>query len=408
LNAAEISTIDLPLRLQARTLVLCLLVAMVEGFDLQTAGVTAPKVAPEFAMDPTQVGWFFSSSTLGLLIGAVAGGRLSDRYGRKSMLIVALMLFGCGSLFTGAASDFPLLLFARWLTGLGLGGALPNAVALTAEIGSHARRAVRVAMMAAAMPIGGTVCALVAAWADSLSWRVIFQIGGVLPLILVAMLVFLLPESAAFRAARSATGENRPSLYWTLFGARRARTTVLLWSAFLTTLAVSYLMINWLPSLLVGKGYTRPQAALGALIYGLGGSVGGMSFGGLLGIGRTNLITAAAYLGIGGSALLLAWCSGDFVPALIAAGLLGFFVNGGQFILYGVSSTFYPTLVRGTGVGSALSMGRVGAFAGPLLAGALLSAGGNPTSVLVAILPLTAIAGLSAVLLMRLAINGSP
>jgi AAHS family 3-hydroxyphenylpropionic acid transporter len=142
-------------RISIITVALCYLIALFEGFDLQSAGVAAPKLGPVFHLKPAQLGWFFSSSTFGLMLGAAIGGRLSDRFGRKRVLIASVAMFGLMSVATGLAANFEMLLAARFLTGLGIGGALPNLVALVSENSSPTRKNTSIGVLYAGLPSGG-------------------------------------------------------------------------------------------------------------------------------------------------------------------------------------------------------------------------------------------------------------
>jgi AAHS family 3-hydroxyphenylpropionic acid transporter len=383
------------------TILLCLLAALAEGYDLQTAGVAAPRLGPELDLNAAQMSWFFSSSTFGLLFGAIIGGRLADRVGRKQILVAAMLSFGAFSLLTGMALTYPFLIAARFLTGLGLGAALPNFIALIAEVGSAERRAARVTAVAAVMPIGAALCGAIALIPQlSGDWRAVFQAGGWAPILIGVAMIPFLPESAAFLTAQKAGDRSHSSVAPALFGEGRARVTLLLWTSFILTSLILYLLINWLPSLLISRGYTRGEGTLVSLAFNLSGAMGGVILSRLMTIGTQRLVIAGAYFGVIIGALLLARIPHDIGLAIGAGIVLGFFINGVQFLLYGLSPTFYEARIRGTGVGAAVSAARLGAFAGPLLAGALLASGADATTILLAMLPITVVALLSCVALM--------
>ncbi|WP_198292999.1 MFS transporter [Methylobacterium sp. WSM2598] len=173
---------------------LCCLVAAIEGFDLQSAGVAAPRLVAAFGLAPSQLGLFFSASTLGLLVGAAFGGRISDRLGRKRTLLAAVAVFGLMSILTGLAARFDQLVAARLLTGVGLGGALPNLIALVAETASPAYRGRAVAALYAGLPVGGVLASLATLVdTDPGNWSGIFVLGGVAPLAVIPLLAAWLP-----------------------------------------------------------------------------------------------------------------------------------------------------------------------------------------------------------------------
>jgi len=183
----------------ARTTVMfCVLAALCEGIDLQGAGVAAPGIRAEFLAGPAQLGSFLSASTFGLFVGALIGGRYADRIGRKSVLVVSIAIFGLCSLLTPLAHDMSSLSIARLLTGLGLGGALPNLIALTSESSPSDRRSANVALVYSGAPFGGAIASAVSLVMGASHWRWIFLVGGIAPLLLTPFMARALPESAAF------------------------------------------------------------------------------------------------------------------------------------------------------------------------------------------------------------------
>lgn len=160
------------------TIGLCFLVALMEGLDLQAAGIAAGGIAQAFALDKMQMGWIFSAGILGLLPGALVGGMLADRYGRKRILIGSVALFGLFSLATAIAWDFPSLVFARLMTGVGLGAALPNLIALTSEAAGPRFRGTAVSLMYCGVPIGAALAATLGFAGANLAWQTVFWVGG--------------------------------------------------------------------------------------------------------------------------------------------------------------------------------------------------------------------------------------
>ena len=176
------------------TVVLCALASLLEGFDNQSMGVAAPKLALEFALSPEQKGLVFSAATLGLFIGAAFGGRVSDILGRRRMLAASLLLFGLCSFLTAMAMGPPSLIVARLLTGLGLGGAMPTFIALSSESVPPQRRVSAVTIIMAGMPLGGAVAGLIAVGDQfGWGWRTIFYVGGAAPILLSWLVLRGLP-----------------------------------------------------------------------------------------------------------------------------------------------------------------------------------------------------------------------
>ena len=367
------------------TVSLCCLTAMAEGFDIQSMGVAAPGMAPALHLTRDQLGPAFSASTVGLLFGAIIVGALADRIGRKWALIGSLAIFGAFSLITPYAPDLTFLLAIRFLAGLGLGGAMPNFVALAGESVSDARRAQFVAISAAAMPLGGAVASAVAAW---LPWRAVFQVGGGWPLALAAVMAAALPESAKFLAARqAATRHSGPDPLRALFGGGRAISSLLLWTAAFCALLVLFLMLNWLPLLLAAKSVSKGDAAIVQLLFNLGGAAGALGVAWLFYGSRRAATLGVWFAGIGLGVGLLTLAP----PTLLAAGLAGLvagtFISSTPTALYALSADFYAVEMRGTGLGGVIGFGRIGAILGPLLAGALLAHGKDANGVLMALPP---------------------
>lgn len=369
---------------------LCCLAALVEGFDIQSMGVAAPTLAPALGLARSQLGPVFSASTLGLLIGALVVGRLADRIGRRAALISSLLVFGVFSLATASAWNYPSLLTMRLLAGLGLGGAMPNIIALAAEAGAERSRARLVALAAAALPFGGAVASLTATF---LGWRAIFMVGGAAPLAVSALMGPLLPESYDLIAARSQGGRLARTAYAeALFGSGRAAPTALLWIAAGMTLLTLFLLLNWLPTLMAAKGAPRAEAELISGLFNIGGGLGALALAVLFRGERRAGVIAAWFAGMVVALVLLAASRADLATAGAAALAAGAFVSSTPTAIYAIAPDFYAVEIRGAGLGATIGVGRVGAILGPLLAGAVLEAGGGPAAALLALLPIIAVA----------------
>lgn len=378
-----------------RSLALVFLAAIIEGFDLQAAGVAAPKLIPAFRLEPNQIGIFFSSATFGLIFGALVGGIIADRWGRRVGLSLALVAFGVFSIFTGYVTTYEHLVLLRLLTGVGLGGALPNLIAIAAESVSPERRGRAVAFMYAGVPLGGAVASVVAMLGLHEDWQSIFIIGGILPLLLVVPLFILMPPFRVMHDARVSTSR------WRALFARGATTnTLLLWAAFFFGLVVVYLLLNWLPQLLVSLGFARDQASMVQVLFNLGGAVGSIIGGRMLDSERPGSAAGATFAALVAAIALLALTpAGNLLAVLVTGTLVGGTLLGAQALLYGIAPQCYPTEVRGTGVGLAVSVGRLGSIVGPLFAGMLLASGTGPQQLLFSILPIAMICGLATVAL---------
>ncbi|WP_138738079.1 3-(3-hydroxy-phenyl)propionate transporter MhpT [Pseudomonas sp. FSL W7-0098] len=362
----------------ARTIGLCFLVALMEGLDLQAAGIAAQGMAAAFELDKLHMSWVFSAGIFGLLPGAFAGGWLADRIGRKRVLMASVGLFGVFSLATALAWDINSLLVARCLTGVGLGAALPNLIALTSEVAGPRLRGTAVSLMYCGVPLGAALAALIGIADLAGGWQVVFYVGGVVPL-----LGLYLPESQQFRNVQ---GEAPIGVVRGLFREGAALPTTLIWVSYFFTLMVVYILINWLPSLVIGQGFTGRQASWVMLALQIGAAAGTLFLGWVMDRLPAWALSALIYVGILVSLTALGLAS--HLPGMLAAGFIaGFFATGGQCVLYALAPHFYRPSIRATGVGSAVAIGRLGAMSGPLVAGKMLALGTGTAGVMLASAP---------------------
>ncbi|WP_370599416.1 3-(3-hydroxy-phenyl)propionate transporter MhpT [Pseudomonas nitroreducens] len=380
------------------TILLCFIVALLEGVDIQSSGIAGPGIAAHFGLDKVQLGWVFSASILGLLPGAFVGGWLADRIGRKRVLTAAVTLFGLFSLLTTQSGSLDSLLAARFMTGLGLGAALPNLIALTSEAAGSAQRATAVSLMYCGVPLGGALASLAGMSAGAERWQLVFHIGGWAPLLVAPLLYLRLPESPAY--LRPGNERQRIGVYQGLFRSGQALPTLLLWLSCFFTLMVVYMLLNWLPSLLMGQGFSRAQAGSVQLLLNLGMALGSVLAGVLLDRWRPTLLVTLIYAGI---LLALAGLGSldGFVSMLLVGFTAGFFVLAAQLVLYALAPQFYPAGIRATGVGSAVAVGRLGSIGGPLLAGQMLASGAGATGLMAVAAPGIVVAAAGIILLLR-------
>lgn len=382
------------------TLLLCFAIAIFEGFDLQSMGVAAPRMRAEFMLDNGQMAWAFSAAILGTLPGAILGGRFADIVGRKKILIFSILLFGIMSLLTAYAANFSLLLLIRFCTGLGMGGALPMMITLASEAVPDQHKGKAVSIMYSGIPFGGLLTSVVAmSLAGDAEWRHIFYIGGIAPILLIPLIMRFLPESNDYLQRKVQTQKTTP-FFEVLFAKERRMSTIQLWVSFFCTLVVLYFLLNWLPLLMGAQGLSKLQANYVQMGYNVGGILGSILMGVLLDKLRMSFVIKLIYLGILFSLCCLAISPTVALLALSAVGC-GLFIVGGQSALYGLAAMYYPTEMRGTGVGSAVAIGRIGSFAGPLMAGFLLSLGQSSTIVIGSSIPVILIAAISALLLVK-------
>ena len=386
-------------RFQISVMVWCFLVIFFDGFDTQTIGVVAPLLAKSLGIERAALGLVFTSGLIGLMVGCIVCGILADRYGRKYIIIGCAALFGLTSLATVLATSVSQLLVLRFLTGAGLGGALPLAVALMAEYAPKRRQATIVTIMACSFSVGAGIGGLVASrLLPVYGWHSMFYVGGIAPLVLIPFLIRYLPESikllvlAKHANARIAAIMQRigPEVTFApgttfviheekltgfsarhLFTESRMLMTVFLWAAFALNYTVLYFLQSWLVTIVHSAGLSVEQSALSLAMFQVGATVGAIVLGRLsdsfgfywvLGLSFVCASISLASLGYAGTSMIA-----------LTVFAVGFFVVGGQFGAIALSGAVYPTAIRSTGVGWALAIGRVGSIGGPLVGGLLLS-----------------------------------
>ena len=380
----------------------CCMAAMGEGFELQTPGVTMPVLAPLFHLTTGQgfIGGFVSSkalfgsmSTFGLMVGAVIGGRASDLVGRKWVTVISVALFAAFAAATAHAANADMLLWARFFTGLGLGGALPNLLAIVTENVSPGRRNTALGSLYACIPGGGALAGLSSyAFADPVHWHTIYYLGALVPLLALPGIIFGVPNLKPLAQRK----DSNPSIGLALFGEGRARTTLVLWLGFLCSLITSYVLLSWLPSLLIAKGLSRPEASIVQIGFSVMGVVLSLATGILVDRPSRAVTIAGVFLSGIVVTAALAVAPATFGVSLILGSLAGGTIAAAQSIVYALAPGAYPVHVRGTGVGFAVAVGRSGAALGPLLAGAILGTGAGAATVLGVLVPLVILAGLCA------------
>jgi MFS transporter, AAHS family, 3-hydroxyphenylpropionic acid transporter len=380
------------------TLLLCFITAMIEGIDLQSMGIAAPALGPEFHLTRQQLGMVVAASPLGLFFGAFIGGRIADLRGRKVALLLSTSVFGAFQLGTAWAAGFESLLVLRLLCGLGLGGAMPNLIALTAEASGGRNNILNVVITIAGMPVGGTVASLIGfAAGPHGDWRLVFYVGGIAPLLLAPVIAVALPESPLFRAVQALASGTRDSISTVLFRGGRAAPTVLLWVAYFFTAFMTYLLLNWLPVLMGTRGFSKADALIIQILFNVGAAVGSVLLGWRMQRRPSRALLFICYAGLAASLILIAQIGKDLPIAAAAAALVGTFLLAAQYILYGMAPDYYGISMRGTGTGAAVAAGRLGSATGPYLAGVLLGSGASDAHVLEALLPVTAMAAAAAV-----------
>ena len=380
---------------------LCCLAVFCDGFDTQAIAYIAPALAAEWHVSKSAFGPVFAASLAGLMIGALLFGSLSDRRGRKIGLILSVVVFGVCSLLTASVESVGALLVMRFLTGLGLGGVMPNAIALTSEYAPARIRSTVVMIMFCGFSLGAALGGVVAAsLIGHFGWRSVLVAGGIVPLLLTPVLMRYLPESLDYMVAKGMARErivaalariaptvdidpddrfirhardgNRSSVA-ELFSKDRARTTLLFWLIFFMSLLEVYLFSSWLPILLSENGLSVDRAVTTSSLFQVGGVAGTLLLGRFIDRRRPFALLSLVYAGASAAVLLLGLnVHGAFSVMVCAILAAGFCIVGGQIAANALVARSYPTAIRATGVGWAFGVGRIGSIMGPLIGGALL------------------------------------
>ncbi|MFL6674415.1 MAG: MFS transporter [Massilia sp.] len=383
---------------------LCFIVIALDGFDTAIIGFIAPSLKGEWQLAPQQLGPLLSAGLVGLAVGSFIAGPLADRIGRKMVLVLSVLFFGIWSLASAHTDSLITLAAFRFLTGLGLGGAMPNAITLTSEYSPQRTKSTVVTIMFCGFTLGSGLGGVLAAhMIPAYGWRSVLLFGGYVPIAFAALLLFLLPESVRFLVLRrpgsarigAIIGRIAPqaklagatffipeppvaakrSPVAQLFAAPLSFGTIALWAAFFMSLLIVYLLTNWLPTLFKDAGFPIAKAALVSAMYQVGGTVGAIVLGRAMDKTNPYKVLGIAYLASIVFIGLIGFMYTDLVILNLAVAGVGFCVSGSQIGANALAAAFYPTSNRATGVSWALGIGRCGAILGSLMGGALLGAG---------------------------------
>jgi AAHS family 4-hydroxybenzoate transporter-like MFS transporter len=375
---------------------------MIEGNDNQVVGFAAPVMIQALHIDRASFGSVFGITLFGYMLGALSLSAAGDRLGRRRLVIAGAVIFGVFTVATAYAGGLSVILPVRFCAGIGLGCAIPNAIALMAEYAPKSTRATRISLMFVAYTLGSALGGLVAAWlVPHFGWTSVFQLGGWSGILLAIALYFTLPESVRFLAVtQSRTAELAATLKRLaphlrigpetrfvadegkdagvpvkhLFLEGRASRTLLLWIAFIATQMTLLFLTSWLPTVIHQNGISLENSEITVALLQAGGAVGSLAFGrlldkvGVFAVATGFLVALPFVIGIGSA--------GGSVAILMAlAAMAGFCIAGGQAGINALSGTIYPTYMRSTGSGWAFGIGRTGSIIGPVIGGLLLGMG---------------------------------
>jgi MFS transporter, AAHS family, 4-hydroxybenzoate transporter len=386
---------------QKRLMVLIALCVVVDGFDVQSMGFVAPALIASWHVSRAAMGPVFGASLVGMLIGALAMGPLADRVGRRPVLLGCTAFVGAMMIATAFAGSLAHLLALRFVTGCGLGGIMGNAVALVSEYSPARKRATLTMWVSCGFTLGAAFGGVVSAvLIPHAGWRAVFALGGMVPLLIAAIMAFALPESMQFLIARGAHAQRigallqrvAPSVRMAahtrfvapvrthegspvaaLFAGGRAQVTLLAWGVNFMNLLNLFFLANWLPTIATDFGYGVADAAIIGTTLQIGGVIGTLSMGPLIDRWGFFRVLVPAYLIATVTILLISHVAAVSLAMLLAVvAASGFAIVGGQPANNALSAALYPVTLRATGVGWSLGIGRAGSIVGPIVAGALM------------------------------------
>jgi AAHS family 4-hydroxybenzoate transporter-like MFS transporter len=374
---------------------LCFLIVLLDGFDTAAIGYIAPSLIKEWGASRPALGPVLSAALFGLAVGALAAGPLADKLGRKRLLVAAVLVFALACFASAFSADLTQLTILRFVTGVGLGAAMPNAVTLMSEYCPDQRRAMLTNTMFCGFPLGAAFGGFLAAWMiPQWGWRSVLELGGISPFILSILMLFLLPESVRYMVAKSHPVEHIRAVLARISGAAVSATkfvmteakphvagasglgvvfsrsyaigSMMLWLAYFMGLVIFYALINWMPILFKDAGIDPKQATLITALFPLGG-VGAIFFGWLMDRFNGNRIIALGYLLTAGSVFLIGQVVGTVALLMAAVFVAGVLMNTAQSSMPALAAGFYPTQGRASGVSWMLGIGRFGGIAGSFL-----------------------------------------
>jgi AAHS family 4-hydroxybenzoate transporter-like MFS transporter len=397
-------------RYQIWTMALCGMVIVLDGFDTQSIGFLAPSMAETLRVPVKTFGPIFAAALVGLMISSMLSGPIADRWGRKWPIVTCTLIFGTFAMLSGRSTSFNQLLAFRFLTGLGLGGAMSNSVALMSEYAPKRLLSVVVGMLFCGMPAGAVLATRVSVvMLPRWGWQSVFYAGGVLPLSLALALIVVLPESVRYLEVSGANerkisrilarispelgelpisrsenqDQRRNAPVVNLFTEGRAAGTILLWIPYFMNLLILYFVVFWLPALLRQSGKPVSAGVTAVMLFSIGGIAGSfvegtfMNLWGAFPVLLTEFLCTTLLIGS------MAY-SNSFPLTMVITFVLGFVVQGAQGGLSAVAATFYPISIRSTGIGWCLGVGRIGSIVGPMLGGMMLKLDWSPREILLA------------------------
>ncbi len=390
-------------RYQMLIIGLCFGINMLDGLDILVIAFTAPAIAAEWGLRPDQLGILFSSGLAGMVLGSLFIAPIADVIGRRKMLLSCMVVISVGMIGAALTANVTQLMLMRLLTGLGVGAMLPSLNTQVAEYASSRRRSFAISLMQIGFVIGGMLGGILATYmVVAFGWRSMFMSAGIASLVLIPVVYVVLPESLDYLVShqpRNALaqanrilarlgqpqvdalppppqGADKPAGGLAAIVAPEYRVrSFLIWACFFIAMFVLYFVLNWTPQALVAAGMPVTQGIGAGVILNVGGIAGSLLLGYVATyFGLRRLV--AVYMGLTVVTMVaFGFIGTELLPMLVVGFMVGFFIFGVMIGLYAVVPNLYPSEIRTTGTGWAIGIGRLGAVAGPYVAGLLIAAG---------------------------------
>lgn len=394
----------------------CFAIIALDGLDVVVMGLIAPQILTEWNVTPQQLAPVLSAALVGLAVGALTSGPLSDRFGRKPILLISVFCFGLFTLLTAFSTNTTELMILRFLTGLGAGAAAPNAATLASEFAPERRRLLCVTIVFAGFSLGAAAGGFLAAWMiPEFGWRSMLYVGGILPMILMPFLYWKMPESIPYLLKKQNSQDKIKLQAKSLFPHQNYQNvdiyldepatqktglgiilspkylygTLMLWTSYFMALFLVYLCSSWLPTIVKLNNFSISEAAIVASFFQLGGPVGCISLGWMMDRFRPRLVLFITILVGALATFALGYFNQSFVLMCLFASILGFTFNGGCVGLSAIATQYYPTAARATGTSWMNGIGRFGAILSAF-AGAAMIASGMSFNVMLSLLMIPA------------------
>lgn len=388
---------------QILAVTICVVINMLDGFDVLVMAFTAPSIAAEWSLEPQSIGILLSAGLFGMSAGSLFIAPLADRLGRRNNILICLSIISVGMFASAFTNSVPELAAARVVTGLGIGGALASLTTITAEYSSYKRQGFAISMVQSGYPVGATIGGTIAAFLIvAYGWRSVYVFGAVCTLLMIPLVLRYLPESLEFlieRKPRNALGKvnqllaklgmeqlaEMPDSRQTadthkgsvldLVSAPLRTSTLLLWCAFFMVMLSFYFVLSWTPTLLTEAGLRAEQGISGGVLMNIGGIIGGATLGYLTARFSAHRLTGLYMVLCVVFMTVFGLLDGYLGPMLVVGFVVGYFIFGSIIGLYSIAPDIYDTSVRNTGMGWAIGIGRFGGIIGPSAAGFLLAQG---------------------------------